>query len=138
MTADQLKICMMGMAHYTAAPIMAAILQANQGRLPDGTPVSGVVGDPGTNKVILYTYEMAKSFYAVLPKAFADHTGVWPDPAGTASAAPGSPVAALQGLLAAPGLPAGVPGLVSQLMALLGVAAPAAVPAPGSELGTAK
>src|SRR5713226_140436 len=50
---------------------------------PDGTQVQidPLIGDVGLRQKGLLVYEEAKVQYAAILRAFADKTGIWPDPA---------------------------------------------------------
>ncbi len=76
-------------AAYTGACAVCEPLISN----PDGTAVKldSLVQDMGLQNKGVLVYEEAKIQYAVILKAFADQTGIWPDPVLPASSQASSP-----------------------------------------------
>src|ERR1700758_2969366 len=66
------------LAAYTGAVAVCEPLISN----PDGTQVQidPLIKDIGLKQKDLLVYEVAKIHYAAILRAFADKTGIWPDP----------------------------------------------------------
>jgi hypothetical protein len=70
-----------------------------------GVPIDPLIQDTNLQGKGVMVYEEAKIQYAALLRAFHDKTGIWPDPKVATDAA---------------GAPAGIGGLLPQLLSLLG------------------
>jgi hypothetical protein len=92
LTSDDLKALLIHAA-YTGAVAVCEPLIAN----PDGTTVQidPLIKDIGLQQKDLLVYEVAKIHYAAILRAFADKTGIWPDPptapSGTGPSLPNTP-----------------------------------------------
>ncbi len=140
LTAEDTKALLIHAA-YTGAVAVCEPLITN----PDGTQVQidPLIKDIGLQQKDLLVYEVAKVHYAAILRAFADKSGIWPDPvvSGSSSTTPTLPKTA-QGLadyvqLALKALPPnGVTTAVQLLLPLLNaVVMPATPPKqPGTDI----
>jgi len=90
--ADQATIkALLIQAAYTGAAAVCQPLINN----PDGTQLKmdPLVQDVGLQNKDVLVYEVAKIHYAAILKAFADKTGIWPDPAVPAGVSSNNAVA---------------------------------------------
>src|SRR5262249_40428664 len=107
---------------------------------PDGKPIpiDPLIQDVGLQQKGVLVYEEAKVQYHAILRAFADKTGIWPDPAVTGSTAPAAPkdaqgvASAVQALLAgvAPSVVTAAVPLLTQLIGKI----PVAAASPGSDI----
>jgi hypothetical protein len=135
-----IKALLMQAAYSGAAAVCEPLL--NEPGAPTPIPIDPLIQDAGLQAKGVLVYEEAKVQYAAILRAFADKTGVWPDPllpggAGPASGgqvAPAAISAALQALLSQlpPGSTLNTVG--SFLQALSSAASPPAstTPAPAA------
>src|SRR6516165_2297440 len=144
LTADDLKAVLIHAA-YTGAVAVCEPLLSN----PDGTQVQidPLIKDVGLQQKDLLVYEVAKIHYAAILRAFADKSGIWPDPvvAGSGTAGPAMPRTAQglvdyvqQALKALP--PSGVSTAAGLLLPILNtVVAPSTPPKqPGTDIPSSK
>ena len=91
---------------------------------PDGTQVQidPLIGDVGLRQKGLLVYEEAKVQYAAILRAFADKTGIWPDPV-IAAAKPVTPTA--KGTASVPNPGTDIAGTVAAVASAVGQAAQA-------------